>query len=321
MEYHIPDARWGIFGMGDFESYSEKLVVKGFFHPAVPKDVVEAFEVAEYMMAHAYYHYKLYDEAFTKLLLIIEMAIKLRCANFNIPIVVIRKNGTNKDIPLEQLIIQVCKAEPLKNIEVELQWLRKGRNNKMHPKNHTFSGSIANFEKIKHGIVLLNKLFITEQSIHASVLKTLEKNKQLIQFKQGLYVLEIGDLRYLIESLNIEDALFVNNEWLYFMVAAPISNNIAEQVRGHNYAPPHTFIVKDITFEGNSLKIADVTTEKQISIITTDDPANVEIYKNFVIEKNEALAEFEGVTIIQTSSPFGQQYNDFLYKWLWKVSE
>ena len=94
--------------MPDFDTYCVKSVVKGLFHPSVPKDVIDAYEVAEYMMAHAYYHWPLYDESFTKLLLITEMAIKIRCVHFGIPVEEKRKNGTLRDRHLEQLIIDVC---------------------------------------------------------------------------------------------------------------------------------------------------------------------------------------------------------------------
>ncbi|MGI8582549.1 MAG: hypothetical protein ACR2KX_10140, partial [Chitinophagaceae bacterium] len=66
MNYHIPDDRWQNFGFNNFKKYCDKEVVKGRFHPCVPKDITEAFIIAEYIMAHAYYHYHFTMKHFPK---------------------------------------------------------------------------------------------------------------------------------------------------------------------------------------------------------------------------------------------------------------
>ena len=319
MEYHEPVILWEAMQMPDFDTYCKKSVVKGLFHPSVPKDVIDAYEVAEYMMAHAYYHWALYDEAFTKLLLITEMAVKLRCAYFGIPVEEKRKNGTLRDRHLEQLIVAVCKAEPLKNIEEKLHWLRSRRNDKMHPDSHTYSGAIMNYFAIKMGVGILNKLFIREQLLSSSPQQIESINKELVPFINGLFVLDTGDNRYLIEGIKTEDALIINGEWYYFLVASPITNNIGEQVRKHHYADLHTLQVKDIVVGDTSIIMSEASTNKPIQITTTNHPANIETYKRFNEERDEAKAEQQGVQIIQLGSPFGQQQIEFLYKWLWKV--
>jgi hypothetical protein len=319
MEYHEPVILWEAMGMPDFDTYREKSVVKGLFHPLVPKDVIDAYEVAEYMMAHAYYHWPLYDEAFTKLLLITEMAVKLRCAHFGIPIEEKRKNGSLRDRHFEQLIIDVCKAEPLKSIEERLHWLRSRRNDKMHPDSHTFSGAIMNYFAIKLGVGILNKLFIPEQLLSSSPQQIESINNDLASFFNGLFVLDTGDSRYLIEGVKAEDTLLIDGQWYYFLLASPITDKIGDQVRKHHYADLHTLQVKDIVVGDTSITMKDAATNKPIQISTTDHPANIDRYKRFNEERDDAKDDQEGIRIFQFGSAFGQQQIDFLYQWLWKV--
>lgn len=319
MEYHEPVILWEAMGMPDFDTYCQKSVVKGLFHPSVPKDVIDAYEVAEYMMAHAYYHWALYDEAFTKLLLITEMAVKFKCVQYGIPVETTNKKGNLVPRNLETLIKEYCKEEPLKGIENDLLWLKGRRNNRMHPNSHTYSGAIANYNAIKFGVGILNKLFIPEQLLSSSPQKIESTNTAFAPFIAGLFVLDIGDKRYLIEGVKVEDALMINGDWHYFLVASPITNDIGKQVREHHYADFHALQVKDILVGDDSITMTDASTNKPIQISTTDHPANIETYRKFNEERDAAKAEQQGVQIIQIGSPFSQQQIDFLYQWLWKV--
>src|SRR4051812_32380391 len=112
LPYHKPDSIWEIFGGATFPEYCEKYVTKGEFHPNVPEDIVNSYKVVEYIMAHSYYHYPMYDEAITKILLVFEMAIKQRCSQLGIEL----KTDKNKYHNLQYLINQLCKKESTKNI-------------------------------------------------------------------------------------------------------------------------------------------------------------------------------------------------------------
>lgn len=319
MRYHEPVILWGAMGMPDFDTYCEKSVVKGLFHPSVPKDVIDAYEVAEYMMAHAYYHWPLYDEAFTKLLLITEMAVKFKCVHYGIPVEAKSKKGNLVPRNLETLIKEYCKEEPLKEIENDLLWLKGRRNNKMHPNSHTYSGAIANYFAIKFGVGVLNKLFIPEHLLSQTTVQVETQNKHLDPFSNGLFVLDTGENRYLIEGVKAEDTVFVDGQWYYFLLASPISDRIGEQVRQHHYADRHALQVKDIVIGDTTITMTEASTNKPIQISTTDHPANIEKYKRFNEERDDAKDDQEGIRIFQFGSAFGQQQIDFLYQWLWKV--
>jgi hypothetical protein len=76
--FYTPDTRWDFYQISDEEEFAEKLVIEGVFHQEVPEDVIEAYETTEYLMAHLYYYWPMYDEAFNKVLFTIEMGIKLK---------------------------------------------------------------------------------------------------------------------------------------------------------------------------------------------------------------------------------------------------
>jgi len=90
MEFHEPDSRWAGFGCSSYEHYLDRYLIRGKFHNKVPNAVTDAYITIEYLMAHAYYFYPMYDEALSKLLRTMEMAVKLRCKEIGIDIVVKR---------------------------------------------------------------------------------------------------------------------------------------------------------------------------------------------------------------------------------------
>lgn len=78
MKWFEADTRWELFNMKSREDFINNYVVTGKFHNAVPKDIVTAFETVSYLMAHSYYHWPMMDEAMTKALLVMEMAVKIK---------------------------------------------------------------------------------------------------------------------------------------------------------------------------------------------------------------------------------------------------
>ncbi|RYE51422.1 MAG: hypothetical protein EOP48_18245 [Sphingobacteriales bacterium] len=144
MNYHEPDSRWAGFDIHDYNSYFRTYLVKGLFHSVVPHEVKEAYSMAEYMMAFAWYHYPLYDEAFFKVLRIIEMAVKLRCQQIDIQLrnTRLRNNKTVEETKmLQQLANELRKAEPDKDLRILTEIIPKLRNSIMHPVRHSFAGS------------------------------------------------------------------------------------------------------------------------------------------------------------------------------------
>ena len=319
MEYHKPAAQWNIFGIPDFESYCEKSVVKGLFHKSVPKDVVDAYEVAEYMMAHAYYHYPLYEEAFSKLLRITEMAVKLRCKELGIDLTatkIVKNKPVVVDKNFNSLINELSSKEPLKNIKAGLHWLREKRNSHMHPDSHTYMGSMT-YGIIKVGVTVLNKIFIPEQNLLSFRNQLATIQTHLSSFNQGPSVfIKKG---YLIERIEVRDALQINGKWFYFVLIHPITDQIAVQIEKNDQVPPETFVVDEFFLDAEKLTMRDVNTTETITCYRTTKPENIATYNLFITERNAAEANIIRFSFIPGDMPVGK-HNDFLYEWLWKVA-
>lgn len=316
MEYHQPDDRWdAVFGIPDFETYQTKLVVKGLFHPTVPKDVIDAYNVAEYMMALAYYHYPLYDEAFSKLLRITEMAVKLRCNQLGIEL---KKEGSPINKKLSTLINELCIAEPGKDLKHGLTVIRNIRNSVMHPDKHSYSGAMSK-GAIQSTVTLLNELFIPGP-IFTPFLKHHDGiKKQLIDYQTGLFILEYQEKRYLIESARIEAAILVADHWIYYLVAYPVTLNIGDQMKTHSYSMPLLYFVNDLTLGENWISAKEAETNVPIKITTSNHPDNLATYQRFVAEREAASLNDKSIYDHFVKDTIARKENEFWYKWLWKI--
>lgn len=161
-KYFVSDDRWAI--VCSIQSRSEfinKYVVEGAFHSDVPMDVKDAFETIEYLQAHAYYSWQLYDEAFNKSLRVLEIAIKQKANQMKIPLINKQKNGKVWDKSLGALIDEICEKPQHQIFYDDLCRLRDLRNIQMHPDHYSFMGATG---RIKHNILLvvnlINMLFI-----------------------------------------------------------------------------------------------------------------------------------------------------------------
>jgi hypothetical protein len=141
--YYEPDPIFSLEGIYSKEEFIKTYLVKADFGPSIPKDVLESYKTAEYLMAHAYYHYPMYDEAFWKVLGIYEMAIKFRCKELGIELLKIGREG-NKD---QSKNLGVLHDELIKNLKLDsfkytFDWIIKLRNEQAHPNKHSFGGTL-----------------------------------------------------------------------------------------------------------------------------------------------------------------------------------
>ena len=318
MLYHQADPRWEIFGMNDFESYCEKSVVPGLFHSLVSKHVKDAYLVAEYMMAHAYYHYPLYDEAFSKLLLIVEMAVKIRCKELGIVVEtnkVSKKTGQPINKVLEVLISEMEVVEPSKNIYKGLHWLREQRNSKMHPHSHGYMGAMY-YHAMKIGVTLLNKIFISCDTLQLIQKQTSFQQNLLGKINQRPFVFE--GRGYLVEEIEVREVLSIGDRQITLVIIHPITDKITEQVERHNYKEPETFIVDEIQVTDAQVTMRVVDSKNLIKFSITTHPENKATYDRFISERNAAKAKFKGFIFNPIELPTGA-HNDFLHHWYHKL--
>ena len=321
MDYHHPDSRWEIFGVKDFESYRQALVVKGLFHQNVLKDVSESFMLCEYMMAHAYYHYPLFDEALSKLLRIVEMAVKLRCKELQISLdstKVNRRTGQPFKKNFSELINDLDNKEPAKKIKNALDRFRILRNSIMHPESHTYNGAMGR-NAIMFGIVILNMIFLPDQ-LFLGMENEINRIRAIqSDFDKDLYVMIKGEQRILVENIEIVGAVRLDSGWQYLLVAKPV----LDLPNPKEFTYPVSIItdVTDLQFNGRQLSMRIAETEELIQIEETNHPANIAKYKEFIQLKD--LVNKADLLIYQQveESEIGKRKSEFWYNSLWRVND
>jgi hypothetical protein len=315
MKYHEPDERWAIFGMNSFEDYCEKSVAEGLFCSYVPEEIREAYKNAEYIMAHAYYHYPLYEEAFSKLLMTIEMAVKQRCIQFDIPLQTTNKYDQLTYKTFDNLIQEMSRFEATKKIENGLHWLRKKRNQKLHEYRHTVSGSMFyNFMKV--GVTMLNKIFIPKEIFESSEIERSSKQQLLNSINHKPLVFE--NKNYLVEKLEVKDALIINGKSVYLVTIHPVTHDIQRQIERADYKQPEMFTVESIEVNGSQILMSISDSKEEITFRQTSHPKDIETYNKFISDREEVLNRLNPITIDWFEFPVGM-HNEFLYESLHKL--
>lgn len=321
IQYHTIDGRWEIFGCLDYNTFLDRFVIKGLFHKDVPKDIVESYILVEYIMAHAYYHYPLYDEALSKLLRITEMAVKLKCKQLNIPLEAPRtdKNGNTRmqKLELNSLINSISKHEPFREIKDKLHSVRSIRNSFMHPEHYSYAG-ITRVASIKGIVVLLNKLFLPEQCIRNNQQHTKGIQKKVKSFTKGPIVLEFNNKKYLISDVNIYDSAFIQGEWFYYLVCNPVITDFKQQTENNKIFPPFKFFIRSLSVNGKNIIADCLSMENPIIINPTDNLIDIEKHKDFLNQKSlvnqENLASSESFI----RSDIGQELISFQHNFYWQ---
>lgn len=279
LPYHTPDSTWEIFGGATFPEYCERYVAKGKFHSNVPEDITKSYTVVEYIMAHSYYHYPMYDEAITKILLIFEMAIKQRCSQLGVEL----KTSKNKYHKLQYLINQLCKKESSKNILDVLEWIRERRNSSMHPNSMNFGlaqasnippMSVALINKIFHNTDTWDEIMLTHQFLIAEITNKLS----------GLLILTTSNKRYLIANVKLFETVKVNGAWIHSVVAYPVMTNIIEQSQQGKISLPISLLLTNLNVENNRLTADNYNSNESVILEETNDATNLKMNERYKID-------------------------------------
>lgn len=159
--YFEPDPLMRYYQIRSEEEFVKAYLVKGDFGPNVPEDIINSYKTAEYLMAHSYYHWPMYDEAFWKVLGIHEMAVKFRCKELGIELLKRGKAG-KKDQPknLGTLHIELMKRLNLEIFGYTFDKVLEYRNEKAHSEKHAFGGTLYKMH-IEKFVKFINLIFET----------------------------------------------------------------------------------------------------------------------------------------------------------------
>jgi hypothetical protein len=187
--YLAVDDRWAIFGTNSIDEHIHKNVVKGVFDDTVPKEIIGDFKTIEYLQVYSYYHWPMMDEALSKGLRLLEMAIKLKAKELEIPL---RPRLKPKDKNFSLLIREVCAEEPLIQLRESIHHLRDFRNILTHMDSNDFVGGTGDI--VKHNLMrlvnLINDLFLAPDELKSKLVS--EKAERALFVKNYLDRLTIS---------------------------------------------------------------------------------------------------------------------------------
>ncbi len=279
-DYYKFDERWEIQGIKDLKSYEEKFVIKGSFHSKVPKDVKEAFITAEHLMAHAYYCWGMYDEALNKCFRILEMAVKLKAKELDIPLKRLNKKGKEIECSQSSLIDQIFKGKHYELFKSRLQHARKIRNFKMHPDGNSYAGGLAfNVKNVKNLSIVLNDIFQPETYFIEQYKLTENIERKLQEFNNHPIVLESNEPSILIyKFLKVKT---INNQFV--ITCLPIIENAYECIQELEYI--NLLSIRLSRLEINSDEITGISLGgNKIRLFVTSNPDDIKKFEVFTAD-------------------------------------
>ena len=318
MEYHESDHTWTIW-CDSYESFIQTFVVRSRFHPLVTEAVVNSYKVVEYIMAHSYYFYPMYDEAMLRLTGIFEMAVKKRCVELNIPLKGFNDKNILKEKSLGELIKDLHKKEQGKQLHAQLDWLRRVRNLLSHPDNYGFAGGNIR-SSVQEVVNVLNKLFLPE-SLLISFTDERKRMANLLKiFSRGLWVLSYEGDRYLVENCKIKMAVRAENNWKYLLVAYPIYSDFASALSEHKYLRLFLLGIENILIEGNSFTATDIESGLPVSIQKSIIDQDMLVYKKHLSDWETADQQNRSIYTHSTDMDIGHKESDMDYKFLYHAA-
>ncbi|WP_339880602.1 hypothetical protein [uncultured Algoriphagus sp.] len=224
-EYLKIDDRWAIFSTNSMEEHIQKNVIQGVFDKAVPKDIIGDFKIIEYQQVYAYYHWPLMDEALSKGLRLLEMAIKLKAKELSISLKT--QDSRPRDKNFNQLINEVCKGEPLIQLKETIHFLRGLRNITTHKESDSYLGGTGGMVKrqLMRLVNLINDLFLNPDELKVKLVsKKAERELFVKNYLESLIISPPAtkDLFANEAEWGYEENKYMNKLWLSMTQGLPI---------------------------------------------------------------------------------------------------
>lgn len=260
-DWYEADSTWGVW-VKDREQYAKAFVREGRFHSGVHEDVVKDFRIATHIMASAWYHYPMYDEALRKLLGTTEMAIKLRAKELGIRV--------TKRTRLQELIDKLFPADKGEQFNARLHTLRDIRNTYAHPEHYKFGG-IAIHSIMVPLVNTLNRVFLSNDQIAANqaYLKTMKD--KVAELVAPAFVLTWQEHNYVVKEVVLLDAHQVDGKWVSFWAIYPVLDNAAEVLSVDDCPTPIMVGLEDAAIVQETLVAMELGTEQLVYLVPLSD--------------------------------------------------
>lgn len=292
-DYYTPDPIWSSFQIENQEDYIKKYVIKGNFHTGVHEDVIKSFETVEYLMAHAYYHWQLYDQVLVKLLSIFEMAVKLKSEELNNPPEYQDRTGKTQTKTLVKLIDELKQFGYPSELIRDLHWLRKLRNMEAHPDRYSFAGAMKK-KAVIPGLNIINRLFINPIALTLQNEHNTELLKSKNIFSNDVFIHSYKEKNVLVHDLEFLANVDLKTGDCEYWKANPVLTDTYESFSGMKFSSPFIFFLKNVQIVNGNLIATDFHTNETITLNKTTSEVNLKMYQTHAeaLEKLEQTPKF-----------------------------
>lgn len=305
-EFLEPDSVWEVFGIKTQEDFVEKFITKGKFHKKVPKSIQKDYRIVERLQFYSYYNFALIDEAFGKSTRIFEASVNIKISELGL-----------ESEKFESLTSKIKKLKKNSSNELNDKWLhaKELRNIFAHHQAGRLMG-VAIFNAFKHNINMINSVFLEHQEIFEKeelLKKIASESKHL---KDGLFILEHNDKRFLIWSMIPYTSSFSNNLEKSFWVFHPVYgtksiNDISD------FPPPFKFNLKDLKIKENGLTAKIIETNKSIKIYETKNTLDREIYEKHKLQILDVDLKIKQMYWTVLENDLNKAVSNFIYNYHW----
>lgn len=281
MNYLEPDEIWEIFDIKSEDDFREKYLLKGKFHPLVPKKIINEYKIVERLIYYSYFNYPLIDEAFSKSTRIFEASITLK----------LEISGLKKD-GFETLDSKLRRLKELCSNDLFEQWkiAKKFRNDFAHREAGVLMGIVL-MSAFKHNLNLINSIFLESSTIlnkENNLKNFLQQSEHLVK---GLFILEYKNTKILISGARPFTTGIINNLGKSLWVFIPIiGNKIIQQV--NDFPPSLILKLENGEINEKGLNAIDAETKEVIQLRATENVENIEKFNLH----NKRIAEIEKIS-------------------------
>jgi len=319
-EYFVADDRWELFGVQSRDQYVDQFVLHGKYHGWVPETVKKAHHTAEYLMAHAYYYWPMYDEALKKMTHIFEIAIKQKAKLLGIDLKHPTKNGKTREKSLNTLIREIHKREPDREILDPLLRSKNLRNMFAHPTHDSWMGGIqASQDNIQYYINIINSLFL-DYALFEEHPNQRQKVTALQQgIDGGLYRLTIGKTKLLVHRVLNWELYPSKSDPFLFVAFQMVTIDTYHKISEGFVFNPIIIGLKDTGLTDENLLGVSLDSGEPMILEPTDHPKNDAIYQSYLSDLKKLDQEkFKQMGDVIAQQNAGWAIERMKYQYLWE---
>lgn len=308
-QFNTPDTRWELWGCKTHEDFLQQFLVKGKFHKDVSEDIIKEYTTVEHLVAHSFYYYPMFDEAFSKTTRIFEMAVKISCNQLGV------KPSGKGHIPLYAYISKL--KEHYGDLSGDWERERELRNLFAHPEKHFFMGPINRFYAFQHFINIINKLFISKDKLEEVSKNTKALTRKFKDFNKGIFHFDFDDNRYVVESAIPHKCIYKDGKSLSFWEFSPILVKFPQTIDEYSVIKPFYKILLNVELKDGILYGLDVESNKHVMVCKSSNPLDAIVteryYKMYASSEETVKSFYEG----DKSNFIAQQLSLFEYEYCW----